>query len=299
MKKAPKGIFVPLITTFNDDESIDFPSYKKIIDHVITNGVHGLLVGGTTGEYHVMTKEERKSLIKAGCEYAAGRVPVMAGVGCFTAKDTIELANYAADQGAVYGLVPPPYYHQTSERGIVEFYKEIAAKSRVGIVIYYYPSATAVDLSPELIYELSQVDNIVCVKESGEFGHLCKTLALTKDVDNFSVFTGDEHFILPTLAIGGDGAFGILVNLLPKEVSQLYELAKKEDYKAARELNRKMMGIYDLMEVPGNPYPGSTKAGLDMIGIKGGKLRKPLTDATDEVKAKIRQELINLGYSVK
>jgi len=86
MSIAPKGIFVPLITPFNDDETIDFQSYKKVIDFQIESGVHGLLVGGTTGEYHVMSLEERKDLIKAGCEYAAGRVPVMAGVGRSTAK---------------------------------------------------------------------------------------------------------------------------------------------------------------------------------------------------------------------
>lgn len=298
MKKAPKGIFVPLITPFNDDETIDFPSYKKVIDFVIESGVHGLLVGGTTGEYHVMSLEERKSLIKAGCEYAAGRVPVMAGVGCFTAKDTIELANYAAECGADWGLVLPPYYHHTSDQGILEFYKEIAANSRVGIVIYNYPGATNVDMPPEMIYELSQEENIVCVKESADFGHLCKVVALTKDVDNFTVFTGEEHFILPTFAVGGQGAFAILLNLLPKEIVKMYELTvEKNDYQAARQLNKTMTGIYGLMEA--DPYPGPVKAGLDLIGIKGGIVRKPLTQPSKEIRAKMKEELIKLGYDIK
>ncbi|MGG1400100.1 4-hydroxy-tetrahydrodipicolinate synthase [Bacillus salipaludis] len=299
MSIAPKGIFVPLITPFNEDESIDFQSYKKVIDFQIKNGVHGLLVGGTTGEYHVMSLEERKSLIKAGCEYAAGRVPVMAGVGCSTAKETIELANFAEECGAKWGLVLPPYYHKTSEDGILEFFKEVAAKSNVGIVIYNYPGATSVTISPEIIYELSQEDNIVSVKESADFGHLCQVYALTKDVDNFTVFTGEEHFILPTFSIGGQGAFGILVNLLPKEIVSLYELAvDKQDFNAARELNQKLSGIYGLMEAEGNPYPGPVKAGMDLIGMKGGKVRKPLTQPTDEIKTKIKEELIKLGYEV-
>lgn len=299
MKKAPKGIIVPLITPFHDDETIDFPSYKKVIDFVIAGGVHGLLVGGTTGEYHVMSLAERKSLIKAGCEYAAGRVPVMAGVGCFTAKETIELANYAAECGADWGLVLPPYYHQTSEEGIKAFYKEIAANSKVGIVIYNYPGATSVDFPPEMIYELSQEENIVSVKESADFGHLCKVVTLTKDVDNFTVFTGEEHFILPTFAVGGQGAFGILVNLLPKEIVNLYDLVQKNDLNAARDLNRKLSGFYGLMEVEGNPYPGPVKAGMDMIGIKGGKVRKPLTQPTEDLKKKMKAELVKLGYKVK
>ncbi|MFC7393069.1 4-hydroxy-tetrahydrodipicolinate synthase [Scopulibacillus cellulosilyticus] len=299
MSIIPKGIFVPLITPFNDDETIDFQAYKKVIDFQIESGVHGVLVGGTTGEYHVMTLEERKSLIKAGCEYAAGRVHVMAGVGCSTAKDTIELANYAAECGAKWGLVLPPYYHKTSEEGIRKFYKEVAAKSNVGIVIYNYPGATGVCISPEMIYELSQEENIVSVKESADFAHLCQVAALTKEVDNFSVFTGEEHFILPTFSIGGQGAFGILINLLPKEIVKLYELAvEKNDMHAARDLNRKLSGIYDLMEAEGNPYPGPVKAGMDMIGIKGGKVRKPLTQPNDEIKTKIKEELLKLGYKV-
>lgn len=299
MSKAPKGIFVPLVTTFNDDETIDFPSYKKVIDFVIENGVHGLLVGGTTGEYHVMSVEERKSLIKAGCEYAAGRVPVMAGVGCFTAKESIELANYAAECGAEWGLVLPPYYHHTSDEGVVDFYKEIAAGSNVGIAIYHYPGATSVDMPPEMIYELSQVDNIVCVKESADFGHLCATIELTKDVENFSVFTGEEHFILPTFAVGGQGAFGILINMLPKEVVEMYNLMMNNDVAAARELNNKISGTYGLMEVEGNPYPGPVKAGMDMLGMKGGKVRKPLTQPTDGLKARMKEQLVKIGYSVK
>ena len=300
MSIAPKGIFVPLITPFHNDETIDFPSYKKVIDFQIENGVHGLLVGGTTGEYHVMSLEERKSLIKAGCEYAAGRVPVMAGVGCSTAKETIELANYAAECGAKWGLVLPPYYHKTSDEGLRDFFKEVAAKSNVGIVIYNYPGATSVCLSPEMIYELSQEENIVSVKESADFGHLCQVLTLTRDVENFTVFTGEEHFILPTFSIGGQGAFGILVNLLPKELVSLYELAvEKKDLQAALDLNAKLSGIYGLMEAEGNPYPGPVKAGMDLIGMKGGKVRKPLTQTTDEIKTKIKEELIKLGYEVK
>src|SRR5699024_66155 len=298
MSKIPKGIIVPLITPFNEDETIDFQAYKEIIDFEIESGVHGILVGGTTGEYHVMNMEERKELIKAGIEYAEGRVPVMAGVGCTTAKETIELTNFAEDCGATWGLVLPPYYHQTSEEGIKEFFKEIAINTNIGIVIYNYPPATNVNLSPELIYELSKEENIVSVKESADFEHLNEVLSLTKDVDNFAVFTGEEPLILPTLSVGGHGAYGILINLLPKEFVKLYDLYKKEDLKAARELHQKLSGMFDLAETDDNPYPGPVKAGLDMIGSKGGIVRKPLTQPDKEIKAKLKEELTKLGYNV-
>ena len=100
MNKAPKGMYVPIITPFREDQSIDFEAFKKVIDYVIEGGVDGLLITGSTGEYHTMTLEEQKEVIKVGCEYVAGRKPIIAGVGKSTAKATIELANFAADCGA-------------------------------------------------------------------------------------------------------------------------------------------------------------------------------------------------------
>ena len=154
--KAPKGLFVPLVTPFHADESIDYEGYKRVIDYVIEGGMDGVLVGGTTGEYHMMSVEERKELIKKGCEIVGGRVHVMAGTGMNTAKATIELTNYAAECGAEYALVLPPYYHQTTEEGIYEFFREIAAGSKIGIVIYHTPGATNVELSVPLIRRLDE-----------------------------------------------------------------------------------------------------------------------------------------------
>lgn len=300
MKAAPKGIYVPLVTPFNEDETFNFDMYKKVIDYVIEGGVHGLLVGGTTGEYHVMSLEERKELIKKGCEFAAGRVPVLAGVGCFTAKDTIELANYAAECGADYGLVLPPYYHHTTDQGVVDYFKEVAAASKVGIVIYNYPGATSVEMPPEMVAELAQDDNIVAVKESADYGHLCKVQAMTRDIENFTVFTGEEHFLLPTFAIGAEGGMGILINLLPKEVVAMYNaVVVEKDIVKAAEINKSMTTIYDMMECEGNPYPGPVKAGLAMIGMNVGPVRKPLTQPTEDLKARMKAELIKLGYQVQ
>ena len=160
MVKVPEGVMVPLVTPFFEDESIDFDSYKKIIDYTIEGGMHGILVGGSTGEYHMMSLEERKELIKKGCEFAAGRVPVVAGTGEYTAKETIELTNYAEECGATWALVLPPYYQKTSEEGIYEFFKEISDNVNIGIIIYHNPGATAVELSPDFLVRLAQLEKI-------------------------------------------------------------------------------------------------------------------------------------------
>lgn len=296
--KEPRGLYVPLVTPFHADESIDYDAYKKVIDHVISGGMDGILVGGTTGEYHMMTLEERRQLIQRGCEIAAGRVPVMAGTGLTTAKATIELTNYAADCGAKWALVLPPYYHQTTEEGIYNFFKEIAEGSKIGIVIYHTPGATNVELSPQLIRRLALLDNIVAVKETIDETHASQTYMRTRDIPGFCVMAANEPLLLPSYAIGIDSAFSIIFNLLPREMREMYDLVfKKNDLAAARALNEKYSPIFDLMEA--EPYPGPVKAGLDAIGLPGGIVRKPLVQPSDGLRAQIKEELKKLGYTVK
>lgn len=298
MVKVPEGVMVPLVTPFFEDESIDFDSYKKIIDYTIEGGMHGILVGGSTGEYHMMSLEERKELIKKGCEFAAGRVPVVAGTGEYTAKETIELTNYAEECGATWALVLPPYYQKTSEEGIYEFFKEISDNVNIGIIIYHNPGATAVELSPEFLVRLAKLEKIVAVKDTTDERHTCQTIAATRGIENFTVMEAEEHLLLPTYSVGGKAAFSILFNLLPKEMRKMYDLAVVEnDFKAAIELNAKLAPFYDLMEA--EPYPGPVKAGLDCLGLPGGIVRKPLTQPSDELRATMKKLLSELGYEVK
>lgn len=296
-KKIPYGVMVPLITPFHTDESIDFDGYKKIIDHCIDGGMHAILVGGSTGEYHMMSLDERKELIKRGCEYAAGRIPVMCGTGEYTAKGTIELTNYAANCGATWGLVLPPFYQQTSEEGIYDFFKEIADNSSIGIVIYHNPGATNVELSPDFCAELALIENIVGIKDTTDERHTCQVIAKTRGISNFTVIEAEEHLLLPTYSVGGTAAFSILFNLLPREMREIFDLAvEKNDFKSAIELNAKLAPFYDLMEA--EPYPGPVKAGLDCLGLPGGIVRKPLTQPSDEMRKTMAKLLSGLGYEV-
>ena len=296
--KAPKGLYVPLVTPFNEDESINFESYKKVIDYVIEGGMDGVLIGGTTGEYHMMSLAERKELIKKGCEIVNGRVQIGAGTGMNTAKDTIEFTNFAADCGADYALVLPPYYHQTTEEGIYEFFKEIGEKSKIGIIVYHTPGGTNVEMSPELCKRIAELKGIVAIKETIDETHTAQTYMLTKDIPDFAVMEANEPLLLPSYAIGIDAAFSIIFNLLPKEMRELYDLVfEKNDIAAARALNEKLAPIFALMEA--EPYPGPVKAGLDAIGLPGGPVRKPLVQPTDAMRAAMKAELVKLGYEVK
>lgn len=147
----PTGMIPAMPTPFNEDGSINFSAYQGLINHLVDGGVHCLLAGGSTGEYSLMSLEERKSLLKAAVEYAGGRVPVMAGTSAHREEETLELTKYAAEVGADCALVVTPYYMTTSEEGMKAYYKKLAAEAGIGIVIYHYPAATNVELSLNLL----------------------------------------------------------------------------------------------------------------------------------------------------
>lgn len=298
MMYKPFGMIPAMPTPFDEKGNIDFDAFKALIEHLIDGGVHCLLAGGSTGEYSLMSMEERKSVIKAAVDFSNGRVPVMAGTSAHRTEDTIELTKYAAEVGADCALVITPYYMQTSEEGLKNYFETIARQSNIGIVIYHYPSATNVELSPEFIAELSKIEGIVGVKNTTDQEHTCKVIGLTKDQEDFAVLTGYEHLILPTLAVGGDGATGIIPNLIPKEIVRIYDLfVKEKDIEGAIALNQKLLPLYDYVEA--EPSPGPVKAGLDIIGLKGGTVRSPLVPASEELKEKMKKTLSSLGYEVK
>jgi dihydrodipicolinate synthase/N-acetylneuraminate lyase len=171
-----------------------------------------------------MNMDERKSLIKFVCEKSQGRVAIMAGTSCHRTEDTIELSRYAAESGVDCALVLPPYYMKTSKQGVYEYYKAVTENSNIAIAIYHYPEGTNVELSPEQIYELSQIDGIVGIKNTADSLHTSKLFELTKNNKDFAVLTGYEQLILPTLSMDGAGAVGLAMNLVPKEYVRLYAL---------------------------------------------------------------------------
>ena len=292
MKALPKGMFTALITPFNEDESINFDALRGLIDFQVESGIHGLLIGGSTGEYHTMSMEERKAVIQAACEHAAGRIPIMAGIGCSRPCDTIELGRFSAGCGAKWGLATAPYYHRTTRQGVMDYFKEVAAGCEVGLCLYNYPSGVGFELEPEMIAELAQEPNIVALKDTADMEHTAETLAATRGMD-FAVLQGFGHLMLPCFALGGAGAFGIVHNLVPREMVELYETFMAGNWKRANELNARLTNLYQYMEL--EPFPGPVKVALGQMGYFGGVLRKPLTMPSQELSDKVTAELKKLG----
>lgn len=296
MSREFKGMFCPIVTPFKADQSIDFDALYKVIDYVIDNGIDGILMCGGTGEYHAMSLEEQKDVLKKGIAHVDGRVPVLAGCSQSTPSATIELVNYAADCGADWGMVLPPFYQCTIEEGVMDFFREIADDTKIGIVIYNIPSATNVEITPDQVFELAKHPNIIGLKDTADFEHTCKVLAITRGMENFKVFQGMENCILPALITGADGGFAILMNLLPKQYSEMYKAALDGDWTKAAKINISMSKLYNMMEE--EPFPGPVKCGMNLIGIPGGCVRKPLVEPSDKLKKAMKEELIKLGYKL-
>ena len=273
MKKEFKGMFCPIVTPFKADQSIDFDAFYKVIDYVIDNGIDGILMCGGTGEYHAMSLEEQKEVLKKGIAHVAGRVPVLAGCSQSTPKAAIELGNFAAECGADWAMYLPPYYQCTTEQGIIDYFKEIADNVKIGIVLYNIPASTNVEITPEMIEVLMKHPNIIGLKDTADFEHTCKVLTITR----------------------GTG-FAILMNLLPKQYSDMMRAVEAGDWAKAAKINIDMSKLYNMMEV--EPFPGPVKCGMNLIGVPGGCVRKPLVEPSKELQEAMKAELIKFGYKL-
>ena len=155
-----EGMYAAIPTPFFEDESIDFEGIKTLVNYLADQGLHGVIAGGSTGEYTMLSEEERRGVIKAACEAGKGRIDVVAGTGCPRAVDTIELCNFAAECGADAALVITPHYMVMTEDMLYDYYKTVAEGSKLPIIIYHYSLATGVSLAPAFIKKLAELDNM-------------------------------------------------------------------------------------------------------------------------------------------
>lgn len=287
----PYGMISALPTPMYENGDIDFESFGRLIEHVIAGGLHGVLVGGSTGEYSLMTLEERQQIIEFVSNTVNGRVQVMAGTGCHRTSDTINLTQFAESVGVDSALVINPYYMTTSDDAIINHYRQVAQNTNIGIVIYHYPDATGVELAPELIKEISDIAGVVGIKNTADGIHTSKLLNLLKDNPDFSLLTGFEDLIVPTLASGGQGAIGLAHNLAPQQLTRLYNLIVEEnDIASAAKLNLSLLPLFNALEA--ETIPGTVKAGIEALGLAGSTCRSPLPPASSAYKEHI-SELLN------
>ncbi|MDD5017370.1 MAG: 4-hydroxy-tetrahydrodipicolinate synthase [Eubacteriales bacterium] len=287
------GAGTALVTPFND-KGIDFAAFETLIEYQIENGIDALIVCGTTGESSTMTKEEDLSAIDFVVKQTYGRVPVIAGTGSNNTAAAIEMSMEASDLGVDALLIVTPYYNKCTDTGLIRHYFAIADVAGAPIVAYNIPGRTGVNISPAVMKELSEHDNIVALKEaSGNITQIAETARLCPDTD---LYSGNDDHVVPLLSLGGKGVISVVSNVAPKMTHDMVASFLSGDVKKAMELQFALNPLVKALFSEVNPIP--VKTALNMIGINAGILRMPLCEMSADKAALLKKELIALGFDI-
>ena len=284
MEPIFEGTGVALVLPMFEDGSIDYEGYKRQVQRMIDGGVKALLVNGTTGEPATIDIEDEFELTKITVEMAKGTgVKVIVGAGSNYTAQAIRKAKFNAEAGADANLVVTPYYNKTSQRGLIEHYKAVAAASDLPLIMYNVPGRTGMKISVDIVVELAKVPNIVAMKDAtDDIAYAMEVLTRTKDMD-FDLYSGCDDNILPFIAAGGKGVISVLSNLYPRETEMFAQAALKGDLELARKMAYDLNDVSKYLFIDVNPI--MPKAALKHMGvIESDMLRQPLIPTTEENK---------------
>jgi 4-hydroxy-tetrahydrodipicolinate synthase len=286
-----KGCGTAIITPFTED-GVNFEEFGKILEDQITNHVDAIIVCGTTGEASTMTESERKETIKFAIDKVAGRVPVIAGTGSNNTKAAVEMTKYVESVGADGCLVVTPYYNKTTQDGLIAHYKAIAEATTLPIILYSVPSRTGVNILPATCKKLSEIENIVAIKEaSGNLSQIAEIKNLCGD--ELSIYSGNDDQITPILSVGGIGVISVLSNVAPEYTHNIVNNFLNGNIKEAIDAQVKAIPLIKALFCEVNPIP--VKAALNMMGYNVGIPRLPLIEMSNDGKAKLEKEMKNFG----
>lgn len=292
MKKVLfKGCGTAIATPFNDN-GVNFDEFKKLIEFQISEGVHALIVCGTTGESSTMSLEEKKQTIKFAVDTVNKRIPVIAGTGGNNTKSVIELSKYAESVGVDGLLIVTPYYNKTTQKGLIEHYKAVANSTKLPIILYNVPSRTGLNVTPETCLELSKIENIVAIKEaSGNLSQVAKIASLCKD--DLHIYSGNDDQVLPVLSLGGLGVISVLSNIAPKKFSSMLQAFFNGNIDEAINIQLSSISLIDALFSEVNPIP--VKEALNIMGYNFGIPRLPLVELSNDAKIKLEKAMKDYG----
>lgn len=292
-----KGIIAPILTPMYEDESINFNELRNQINRLIEQGVHGIFVFGTNGEGYILSEKEKIEIMEVTVEEVAGRVLVYASTGLISTKDTIKLSNRAKEIGVDVVSIITPSFAKASQKEIYRHFKEVAEHVDLPIVLYNIPARTGNEITPETLIKLSKIENIIGIKDSsGNFDNILQYIEKTKDLNGFSVLSGNDSLILWTLLAGGTGGVAGCSNIYPFVMSQIYEQFLVGNLKQARNYQDSIRTFRDCF-VYGNPNT-IVKFTTSLLGYPVGKCRSPFNDIPEEaieILTKIVEENKQLG----
>ena len=287
-----KGSNVALITPMFDDGSVDYDALNNLIDFHIDAGTSSIVSVGTTGESATVGVKEHLKIIKHTIQYAARRIPIIAGTGANSTSEAIELTQEAKNLGADACLLVTPYYNKPTQEGLFHHFKLIADSVDIDQILYNVPGRTAVNMSVETTARLSEISNIIGIKDAT--GDLTIIRELVKSCpEDFLLLTGDDATALDFLLLGGHGGISVTANVTPKELQKVYMTAIAGNAEVARQANKELTNLHQNLFLESNPIP--VKWALHKMGLCSKGIRLPLLELSSEFRPVIENDLKELN----
>jgi 4-hydroxy-tetrahydrodipicolinate synthase len=285
------GVITALVTPLRGD-AVDEEAMRRLVEEQIAGGVDGLVPVGTTGESPTLTNEEHLRVIQLVVEAAGKRIPVIAGTGSNSTRETIEMSVAARKVGADGLLLVTPYYNRPGQEHLYRHFKAVVEAAPLPSVLYNVPGRTACDLLPETIARLAELPQVVGVKEATA-SVLRASQILARVGDRLAVLSGDDATAFPLFAVGAKGVISVVSNVAPKQMSAMWDAAAAGDWKKARELHYKLLPLGEGLFVEANPIP--VKTALAMMGRIAEEIRPPLYPLAPQYRDKLQAQLKELG----
>jgi 4-hydroxy-tetrahydrodipicolinate synthase len=281
-------LLTAMVTPFDNEGEVDYEQAKKLALALIDSGSDGVVVVGTTGESPTLTHEEDIKLFAAVQEAVGNRGSVIAGTGSNSTAESLMKTHAAEKIGVDACLLVVPYYNKPPQEGLYRHFKTIAENTSLPCLLYNVPARTVVNLAPETTIRLSQIDNIIGIKDaSGNLDQIAKVISGSRD--GFLIYSGNDDDTLPILSIGGHGVISVAAHLVGKQIQEMITCAIEGRLAQAAQIHRDLMPLFKAMFVVANPIP--IKYALNHIGFRVGPTRSPLTPP-DEKSAAIIEETL-------
>jgi len=284
------GAMVALITPFDNGE-IDWRTLDELINFQLENSIDAIVPVGTTGESPTLSHPEHKKVIERVVKTVAGHVPVIAGAGSNSTAEAIELTEFSKKVGADATLQVDPYYNKPTQEGFYQHFKVIAEEVDLPIVLYDIPGRCGAGMTAETIIRLSQLENIVAIKDAtGKLDHVSE-IALGCDL---TIISGDDSLTLPIASVGGKGVISVVANIVPADVKAMTDLILQGDLVSARQWHKKLFALSkNMLSLATNPIP--IKAALSMLNMASDEMRLPMVPLEEAKRVVLRKALKDYG----
>ena len=297
MEKREWGrVITAMVTPLDSQLNVDFGQAGKLAQRLIDSGTDTILVGGTTGESPTLTDNERVRLVEAVLDAIGDKAPVIVGTGTNSTAASVALTKQAEALGAHGAMLVAPYYNKPPQNGLYAHFRTVAEATRLPVMVYNVPGRTSVNITPETMGRLAEIENIVALKEAG--GSADQASEMVRAVrGKLRVYSGDDSLTLPMMAVGAYGVVSVVSNVAGRLVAEMVKAFAAGETARATELHLQLLPLFKGLFLTTNPIP--VKAALRLQGFDAGGLRLPLIEATEEQIAAVRQAMLEAGVEVE